>query len=119
MFDTQMDQIRRIRRVRAMQKVARINRQVNTTIEYGITVVCGLLLVGFFLNLFNVETRSDILLRTVQSLADGLVLPFKSLFSYATIPFQNGVFSPIYLIAAAIYVLSGLVISSLVRQTIR
>jgi hypothetical protein len=119
MLDTQANTVRRIKLTYKTQRVARFNRRINACIEISISAMCGLLLSGFLMNLLNWHSKRDTISHILHGGAEFLVAPFQSMFSYASIAFYGGVFSPIYLIAAVLYIFCGMALSGAVRKLVR
>ena len=116
MIDTHVRTIQRLYKAQRVRRTARLSRRTNAAIEFTVSVVSLLLLAGFVLDLINWSHDHDVVTTLLHRFADFLVLPFYSWLSYLTVPFTGGVFSPIYLIAAATYILFGLAMSGLVRR---
>lgn len=119
MLDTQANTVRRIKMTYKTQRVARFNRRINTFVEISISVICGLLLSGFLMDLLNWHAHRDTISHILRTGAEFLVTPFQGMFSYASIAFYGGVFSPIYLIAAVLYIFCGMALSSAVHKIVR
>lgn len=118
-MDTQVEAINRIRTAKAIQRSARLNRRVNSTIEFSISAACLLLLGGFVVTLLNWHTHNDLFAVLVHQGADLLAWPLKPFLSYSTLSFKGGVFAPIYLIAAATYIIVGITISWMARRLLQ
>ncbi len=119
MLDTQANTVRRIKLTYKTQRVARFNRRVNASIEISISVICGLLLSGFLMDLLNWHAHRDTISHILRTGAEFLVAPFQGMFGYASIAFYGGVFSPMYLIAAVLYIFCGMMISSATHKLVR
>jgi hypothetical protein len=119
MLDTQANTVRRIKLTYKTQRVARFNRRINACIEISISTMCGFLLSGFLMNLLNWHSQRDTISHILRRGAEFLVAPFQSMFGYASIGFYGGTFSPIYLIAAVLYIFCGMAISGATRKLVR
>ncbi len=119
MIDTHVRTIQRLHRAQKVRRTARLSRRTNAVVEFAVSVVSLLLLAGFILDLIDWSRNHDVVTALLHRFADFLVLPFHTWLSYLTVSFTGGVFSPIYLIAAATYILFGLATSALVRRLLR
>jgi hypothetical protein len=119
MLDTQANTVRRIKLTYKTQRVARFNRRINACVEISISVICGFLLSGFLMNLLNWHSQRDTISHILRGGAEFLAAPFQGMFSYASIAFYGGTFSPIYLIAAVLYIFCGMAISGATRKLVR
>lgn len=119
MLETQVNTVRRIRLTYKTQRVARLNRRINAFIEVGISLICGLLLAGFLMKLLNWHAEKDTLAHLLRAGAEFLATPFEGMFGYASIAFYGGTFSPVYLMAAILYIFCGMMLSGAARKLVR
>lgn len=111
--------LQRLREAQTIQRTARLSRRANAVLEFAVSVVSLLLLAGFSLDLVNWSREHDAMSALLHRGADFLAAPFHGSLGYSTVFFAGGTFSPMYLIAAASYILVGLASSSLIRRLAR